>query len=79
MQVNYLRGIGIEVPDSVMEVFNEWFSLWEGRLADGFDGETYRSAFALGYEVGLRNAAKDTPPNRRSFEEDDWPIPHGNC
>ena len=80
MQVHYLRGLSVEIPDSVMELFAEWFSLWEGRLDDGFEGESYKAAFALGYEVGLRNAATDKPPCRDfSDAEDEWNIPHGNC
>jgi len=79
MQVSYLRGMSVEVPEVVMDVFIEWFSLWEGRLHDDYDGETYRAAFALGYEVGLRNLAGDVPPKRNFVELDDWSIPHGNC
>ena len=79
MQVSYLRGMSVDVPESVMGIFLEWFSLWEGRLQDNYDGETYRSAFALGYEVGLRHAAMETPPNRNFSNTDEWPTPHGSC
>lgn len=80
MQVSYLRNMSVEVPDSVIEIFVEWLALWEGRLDDGFDGASYKAAFALGYEVGLRNSATDTPPKRNFSEhEDEWPTPHGNC
>ena len=75
MQVNYLRGLSTEVPDSVMELFWEWFSLWEGRLDDGFEGESYKAAFALGYEVGLKDAVTEKVLKKGS----DWVLPHGNC
>jgi hypothetical protein len=80
MKVSYLKGMSVEVPDSVIELFQEWLSMWEGRLDDGFGGESYKSAFALGYEVGLANAAYEKPPVRdfRS-DEDDWSIFKGSC
>lgn len=79
MQVSYLRGVSVEVPDSILELFDEWFALWEGRLVDGFDGETYRSAFALGYEIGLRNTNTEAPVKSGSSSSDSWPPPRGSC
>lgn len=64
----------IDIPDHIIEIFNEYMAMWEGRLNDGFENQSYQTFFAVGYEVGIREGRMTKPVTK-----EDWPKSHGNC
>lgn len=72
MNVSFMKDSQIDLPSDVVELFWEWMEMWKVPVDDGYEGMAMLSAYALGYEVGLRNASLDTAPKRIVTDLGDW-------
>lgn len=52
MEVEYYHGVKTDIDEEDVTLFWEWHT--QIGIDDGYDGQSYLAAFALGYDLAMR-------------------------
>lgn len=70
VDISIAEGVSVAIPEDTLDVFQQWLDLMG--VDDGFDGEAFRAAFALGFELGKKDS--ESHPSTPSK-----PVKTGRC